>query len=172
MVFGEFVISFGEPRSQRALMYTSTQTSAGELIGICLFGSMRNYADFVVESGSPSDDGWTSSAAPEVYRFLRERCPDPRGDYSERELAMRALEIACYQGADGQADPDPSRGWTRGFTFGQVDHEAEWFAEVILDHELEDEDIAGHHRVIVGIPLWVRTSTLKAVRLYADGDAS
>jgi hypothetical protein len=175
VTFGEFVdlceedkdADVGYPRN--ALMYARVLTRSGLHVGVCLFGSMYNYADYVKDAEDHSKEGWTSSSAPAVARFLRNRCTKGDEDYSQEELARDALQIADSQGI---RHPDAGNGWNRGFTFGDARDVAEWLAEIWYDCDFRGSSRGpgweGIERVLIGAPYWVRTPSLRAVNLYSQ----
>lgn len=150
--FNEFMPhSDGRP-AERTMMYTSSTAKDGTLIGVCLFGKSESYDAFTVER---RPDGWHSSGEPDVLRFLQQR--DPEGPFDPEYVALSALTIAHH----------PASVHREGLTFGDVDHQCEWFAEIYLDFKFSSpitnhsEALDGHSRVLVGAPLWVRTPPTK-----------
>ncbi|KFU78455.1 hypothetical protein SAMN04489729_6874 [Amycolatopsis lurida] len=168
VVFGEFVGT--EPG--RAVMYTTVSEPDGGRIAVCLFGSVHNYADFVADSGAPSQHGWTCSEAGSIRRFLDEECRVRPSWASEEELARDAVKVACSQGEDGAVPVARRRcGWHRGHTYGDTGEVGEWLAEIYCDFDFRKTQLGpqdGHDRVLIGAPFWLRTPSLRAIRLYAD----
>jgi hypothetical protein len=153
MVFGEFVnfpdfdhdanipegSSLPPRKHKHAYMFTRVISPAGTRTAICMYGSMKNFAGCIVEAGTPREEGWVSSAAPDILQMLETRAATPR--YNRAELAYVALDALVGQGLsdsrDHQHPPDLlDNGWRRGFSYGDVQDVAEWFAEVILDEGL------------------------------------
>jgi hypothetical protein len=174
LVFGRFV---GEDEavdgdSLSALIFTSCDYGkiAENGVAVCLFGSMDNFIDFIKTSSPKSERGWTSSAAPNVIGFLRGRWTDDVDEPSREELAGEALKIAERQGIRGRRN-DTWKAWRRGFTYGDVQNVAEWFAEIYLDVDLGTtglNQLGGYRRILVGAPVWIRTPLLRAVRIYDE----
>lgn len=166
IVFGEFSPS-NDP--MHAVMYTEQDLAWRNHVGVCLFGSMDNFADFIAESGpSGVKRGWTSSSAPAVLRYIRSWDVNSSGLQSPESVAAEALKIAKSQGEWTLHRP---HGWQRAFTYGDVIGIGEWFAEIYLDCEFPEDCRPSDNpvgRVWVGAPLWVRTPSLRALRLYSD----
>jgi hypothetical protein len=175
VTFSEFVDLFDESKDadlgypRHALMYSRVLTRSGLGVGICLFGSMQNYADYVKDAENHSKEGWTASSAPAVTRFLRNRCTEGEESYSQEELARQALQIANAQGV---RNPEARNDWNRGFTFGDARDVAEWLAEIWYDCDFRGSSGGpgweGIERVLIGAPYWVRTPSLRAVNLYSQ----
>jgi hypothetical protein len=175
IIFGEFVdqseenkdVDLGYPR--HALMYSRVLTRSGLNVGICLFGSMHNYADYIKDAEDHSKNGWTASSAPAVTRFLQNKCTEGDEDYSQEELAHDALQIADSQGI---RHPDCGNGWNRGFTFGDARDVTEWLAEIWCDYDFRGSPRGlgweGIERALIGAPYWVRTPSLREVNLYSQ----
>jgi hypothetical protein len=176
LVFGEFIHDYPEHLqgiNQRALAFTSCDYDETDKnsVAICLFGSMDNFADYVQTSGTPSENGWTSSAAPSIMNFLSGRWTDAVTEPSREEIAIEALKVADSQGMSGGTMDPPLKGWRRGFTYGDIQDTAEWLAEVYLDVDLPSSGYRrtdGFRRIIVGAPIWIRTPRLRAIRLYSE----
>jgi hypothetical protein len=166
VVFGEFAGG----RSSLALMYTSQSNPDGTRVAVCLFGSLENYADFVVAAGAPSKTGWTSSAAAGIWRFLAEEGRvTPSNWETEEYMAREAVNLALRQGTRGRTAPQD-----RGYVYGDVIDTGEWFAEIFLDYDMTSTDSGpadGHHRVLLGAPLWLRTASPSEIDLYRDPKA-
>ena len=169
VTFGEFVSPDGTP--QRALIYASVSVECGDPVAVCLFGSLENYADFVIEASARRGlGGWTASSAGDIERFLSTGkfengvCCDSRED-----IAHAAVSVCCNQGGTG-VSPDKRKGYNRQFTYGETRGISEWCAEIYLDVDFSEKGTPahGHSRVLVGAPLWIRTPTLRSVYLYSD----
>jgi len=147
-------------------MYTECLGGSGEVVGVCLFGSTDNYAEFVTEGGRPEQYGWTSSASIAVLKFLQEGIIDRGFPTTEEGMAIEALKIAKTQGLTYESG-DRVEAWLRGHTYGDV-LDAEWFAEVFLDVSFDGCTHDGCNRVLVGAPLWIHTPSLRSIRMYSD----
>lgn len=168
MQYGQFVSPDGAPL--RPLMYSRAETDGGNQVGVCLFGSMDNLADFIAESATqPDRGGWTASSAKEIERFLSTgEVEDGTFIDSPEDLAREAVKVACRQ---GETASTRTGGYYRGFTYGETRDVAEWCAEVYCDVDMSNTALGpaeGHSRVLVGAPLWVRTPSLRSVRLYSE----
>lgn len=155
---------------QRALIYASVPVEHGDPVAVCLFGSLENYADFVVEAGARRGDGWTSSAAGDIERFLSTRQSE-NGDiyHSDEEIAREAVKVCCRQG-EKVSSANGRKGHNRNFTYGETRGVSEWCAEIYRDIDLSTSKFGpqyGHSRVLIGAPLRVRTSTLRNILLYS-----
>jgi hypothetical protein len=163
-------------------MFTSTDYDRHDRgsVAVCLYGSMDNFPEYVLEAGPGYRDGWVSSSAPAVYKFIRSHGREFEDPYFEpADMALDALGIADGQGISGVFTGDDTalgtdRAWQRAFTYGEV-RNAEWLAQIYLDvdllatgHNRED----GYRRILVGAPLWIRTSAHSAVELYARSGRS
>jgi hypothetical protein len=141
VVFGEFIHDFQEHmkgENLRSLIFASCDydESDKDSVGICLFGSMDNFADYAKASGTVSETGWTSSAAPSVLNFLSGKWADAVDEPSREEIAIEALKIAGSQGMSGYNGDPPLKGWRRAFTYGDIQDTAEWLADIYLDVDL------------------------------------
>jgi hypothetical protein len=122
VIFGEFVEPFGDENDvsqgypRRALMYAYCVTRSKLRVGVCLFGSVHNYADYVKDAEGHMEDGWTSSAAPAVLRFLHGRCSEGDEFHSREDLAREVLKITDSQGMRKADNGTAHRGWNRAFT--------------------------------------------------------
>ncbi|MFC0112624.1 hypothetical protein [Kibdelosporangium aridum] len=171
VVFGEFADKAGTDLG-RAVMLSPHATETGRKVAVCLFGSMGNFADFVIDAGAPSKVGWTASSAPAICKFLKDECRTPVGWESVEELARGAVMVACSQGENGVI-PESRRhhGWNRGYTYGDILNGGEWLAEIYFDFDFEKTlggPEHGYHRALIGAPLWLRTASPREVRLYAN----
>lgn len=169
ITFGEFISLNGVP--ERALMYINVPVERGDAVAVCLFGSMENYAEFVIEAGTHRGGGWTASSAGDIERFLS------TGQFkngvicdSREDIAREAVKVCCGQGETGPG-PDKPKGYNRNFTYGETGGDCEWCAEIFCDVDLSADELGpecGHSRVLIGAPLWVRTPTLRSIYLYTD----
>src|SRR5437763_1464427 len=145
--------------------------AAGELGGTVeyLYWSTRRTSRFI--------EGWVSSSAPAVYKFLASHGAHIDDPLDPEELAVEALKIAdsqgLYGGFRGRHDAlGLDRPWQRAFTYGDVS-KAEWLAQIYLDIDLLETDNGredGFRRVLIGAPLWIRTPPPEAIRLYTTND--
>lgn len=152
------------------LIHLQTTNRHGQRIDLCLFGSMDN-----LHGSGPLDDftgGWYSSAYWAVQELLNTRGQTNTSQWDDPEsLSVEVLKIALE---DGWL-PDSQRGRpeTRGRTILRAEA-CELMAEVYTDVVLTTSrwtltgDLAGAQRIIVGRPLWVRTTTEEAVTRYAE----
>ncbi|WP_143101986.1 hypothetical protein [Amycolatopsis marina] len=157
------------------VMHTSTRSSSGARVDVCLFGSLQNLADYAGASDN-HPGGWTSSAAGAIELYLenREAVSNSRW-YDPESLALEALKIATEQGVTGPRHEHQGKPSTRGFTLGQA-KESEWLAEIYEDVVLDKDrwtfshDETGHgvDRILIGAPLWIRTPSPQAVTRFRD----
>jgi hypothetical protein len=138
--------------------YTQVTTSIGERVGVCLFGSLDNMADW---AGAKDDfpAGWSSSAWYAIRDLLRSRgvVKDSQWDDDE-QLSVEVLKVATEQGKTPRSVPGEP--WTRGYTLCRAD-DAEWVAEIFMDTRLTPgrwSDLpASVDRILTGALMWVRT---------------
>lgn len=151
------------------VLHTRTQDPDGRQVDICLFGSKEHIRPFHVTE--VYDDGHSSSEASAVMDLIRRRgAPgDPTtGDDDLQYLVREAVKIAAhYEDCPTNRDePYLARLRMNGAA------SCEWFAEVYLDLLLDrdrwrtDERSAAWHRIVIGAPLWVRTTTSKDIRRH------
>lgn len=166
----------GIEKRQGVVMHTSTHSSSGGRVDVCLFGSLENTADYVGGSDQPPA-GWSSSAARAIALYIQSRGTINNSQWDDPEsIAVEALKIATEQGVTGTWDEHEGKPWTRGFTLGHAT-ESEWFAEIYADVVLDkdrwtfngDGGISPDvERILIGAPLWVRTPGAHAVTRYRD----
>jgi hypothetical protein len=182
VVFGEFVTWEVKPERQPALIFTVADYDRKDQgsVAICLYGSMDNFPEYVRSAGPGfADEGWVSSSAPAIYNFLASHGQEIEEPLDPETMARDALTTANGQGlcrdftlastTYGIDEP-----WQRAFTYGDV-AKAEWLAQIYLDIDLLTTEAGredGFRRVLVGAPLWIRTPSLRAIRLYATSDDS
>lgn len=202
VVFGDFMGATSQQSECPAVMFTVVDNSRQyrEATAVCLFGSMDNFPEYIRESGPRTAEGWTSSAARSVFKYLKSQGRDIEGYGSlDRDtpgnMALAALQVARDQGtykAARECTYGLDRPWERSYTYGDA-LEAQWLAQIYLDMTREEiyldiirEDLeAGfeaafdmesfsetipYRRVLIGAPLWIRTPGPRAVRLYAHCD--
>jgi hypothetical protein len=169
--FGEFV---DDVTAKRALIHVDVNVDdRARRVAICMFGSLENYAEFIPRSTDPSprlEHGWTSSAAPDIERFLSTRNVDGVVIRDREDLAREAVRVVLFQGDRGPYT-DASRGYNRSFTYGETNRYAEWCAEIYEDVSLGDTGGGaeeGYDRVLIGAPMWVRTPSPDNIQLYSE----
>ncbi|MFD4257686.1 DUF7019 family protein [Streptomyces sp. NPDC058534] len=151
------------------VLHTRAKDPDGRQVDICLFGSKEHLRPFQVTE--VYDDSHSSSEASAVMDLIRRRGTpgDPTtGDDDLQYLAREALKIAAhYEDCPTNRD-EPYLARLRMNEAASC----EWFAEVYLDLILSrdrwrpDERSAAWHRIVIGAPLWVRTTTSKDVRRH------
>jgi hypothetical protein len=148
LTFSEF-INFGRVENLVSV-FTSTEASDGTRVAIGMFGSKDNLAD-VIAAAPTSTNGWSSSAAPQIFAFIESfgrRVPKLT---HRREIAREAVNLLAHQGGN------LGEGEKRGFTFGHLGDHGEWLMEAYLDEEFEDDSLMTDgrtfDRVILGAPL-------------------
>jgi hypothetical protein len=166
----------GTEKRQGLVLHTTTRSSIGARVEVCLFGSVENTADYIGGSDKPPA-GWSSSAARTIEEYVRSRCTINNSQWDDPEsIAIEALKIATEQGVTGDWDEHKNKPWTRGFTLGHAT-ESEWFAQIYSDVELDKDRWNLDHdrgispdveRILIGAPLWVRTPGAHAVTRYRD----
>lgn len=190
VVFSEFIHVYrkqDEPPRRPTVILTMADYSRRdrESVAVVLFGSMDNYPEYIQDAGPKQGYGWSSSAAPTVFDFIRSQGKDlgsPPNGGTPGELAISAFNIAYSQGIGGfnRACHGMHKPWMRAFTYGEA-REAQWLAQIYLDvsrEELEAEGIDTNayaydfpiSRILVGAPLWIRTPKPHSIMVYADRD--
>jgi hypothetical protein len=180
-VFGEFVTwgKDGVSRSQAVLFTTADYSESDRSsVAVCLFGSMENFPEHVQSAGPGFDkEGWFSSAAPAVFNFIRSHGQALGFPCETREeMALEALNIATSQGvylAGSECDYGTNKPWKRAYTYGDA-KKAEWLAQIYLDVTAEDiaevREEYGYRRVLIGVPLWIRTRRPRSIRIYSQSN--
>jgi hypothetical protein len=188
VVFSEFMHVSSRREDRPTVIFTMVDQSRRDRgsVAVCLFGSMDNYPEYIQDRGPKSNWGWSSSAAPTVFNFIKSHGKElgrhPFGS-TPGEIAGAALQIAYSQGMYGGDYRYPhgmDRPWMRAYTYGDA-REAQWLAQIYLDmtrEQLREEgvDINDYAyklpvgRILIGAPLWIRTPQPHSVRLYADCD--
>ncbi|WP_027343638.1 hypothetical protein [Hamadaea tsunoensis] len=161
-VFAEYAGGGAEAQDTISI-FTESAAGPGRM-AVCMFGSRDNLADMVTDS-TPARRGWSSSAAPEVHRFIRDRHEGRSALIADEfDLAEAAVAIACQQGGDVNQPSD------RGFTYGHLAEVGEWMMEIYHDVDFGERTTrqGDYRRVLIGAPLWVRTPSLEAFVAYAD----
>jgi hypothetical protein len=176
VIFGEFALPNGTPEG--SLMFAKSRASDGTRAVICMFGSLDNFVGRVANTQPVHRRGWTSSCATSVRDFLDARCEfDIQGFESRSNLAFYAYQIAAGQGSSiGGRYP-----WDRGFTYGDIRKSGEWMMEIYFDLHRNDAIESpndsylfrhdAYDRILIGRPLWVRSSSRSSVRIYEDFSA-
>jgi hypothetical protein len=161
-----------------AVIHTQTITDRGRRVDLCMFGSLENLRGFTV-SEEDSVGGWTSSAAPMIEEFIALRGEQvgtrTMGAYQldEEALAVEALKVAVSQGIYSHPDDHRGRPETRAYTIMGFDA-TEYVALIYKDVSLTasrwnlgaDPDLEGASRILIGAPLWMRTTRHDTVRRY------
>ncbi|MFC1403180.1 MULTISPECIES: hypothetical protein [Streptacidiphilus] len=152
------------------LFHLQTTNRAGQRIDLCLFGSLDN-----LHGSGPIDSftgGWYSSAYHAVQELLETQGQVNTSQWDDPEsLSVEVLRIALEDG--WLPNSQPARPETRGRTILRAEA-CELMAEVYSDVVLTEArwsltgDLKGAQRIIVGRPLWVRTTTDDAVVRYAE----
>ncbi|GAA0553579.1 hypothetical protein [Actinomadura livida] len=168
--FAKFV---GGPASDKAaLLHTRTRSTSGQRVELCLFGSLDNTAGF--RTSDALDTGWSSSASQAIEELLQSHGRQNSSQWDDEESrAVEALKIALNQGITGGIAEHENRPWTRGYTLGHA-RNCEWLAEIYTDVILDGHrwdfrgSLAGAERIMVGVPLWVRTASPNSIVRYAE----
>lgn len=145
----------GDKRGHReaGIIHTRTVGSDGTRAEICLFASIHNFADYLSYSEAPM---WSSSSTRAIEEFISCRGKRKSAMYDDDESI--AVEILRTLSNEGMTDERVFRRFAS----------AEWFAEVYHDVTLRKErwdlrpgtDLPEPvDRIVIGAPLWVRTSS-------------
>lgn len=188
VVFGDFMGAPPKQEHRPAVMFTTVHYSRRDQwsVPVCLFGSMDNFLEYIQASGPRTTSGWSSSAAPTVFKFIKSHGRELESRFypsTVGEVAAAALQIAYAQGtykAEQECTFGMDRPWQRAYTYGDA-REAEWLAQIYMDVRREDlgekdiEMVDAHAhapvcRLLIGAPMWIRTPSPRAVRLYANCD--
>ena len=75
LIFGEFRTLPEVPPRKSALVWTVADYDADDQnsVAICLFGSMKNFTEYIQSAPPASTNHWSSSSAPSALGFLRSR---------------------------------------------------------------------------------------------------
>lgn len=168
IVFSELA-NWKEP-SELIVAFTDMCSSDGTRVAVCLFATAVNFVDFL-GTVSTSPGGWASSSAPAVEKYIRDRKYTPDSPWETAEdIAVEAVKLALRQGERSGGDDVVRKPWLRGYTIGQLTDQGEWLAEVYLDVLLADSSLVDgeYDRVLVGAPFWVRTPSIRALKLYDE----
>jgi hypothetical protein len=147
VVFGDFMGATSQQDERPAVMFIIVDYSRRyrESVAVCLFGSMDNFLEYIRESGPLTAEGWTSSAARSVFKYLKSQGRDIEGygllDLdTPGDMAFAALQIAhdqgTYKGA-WECTYGLDRPWERSYTYGDA-VEAQRLAQIYLDMTREE----------------------------------
>ncbi|MGW3936273.1 hypothetical protein [Streptomyces phaeochromogenes] len=161
----------GDPEVLRetCVVHARTVSKRGRRVDLCLFGSIKNLRGYVTTEDEV--EGWTSSAAPAIGELISSRGATNSDGYDDESLAVEALKIALYQGIYTNESEHEGRPETRAFTIGGADS-CEYAALIYKDVALtrsrwnHDLDMRGADRILIGAPIWVRTSQPETIRHY------
>lgn len=161
-----------------AVIHTQTATPEGHRVDLCLFGSLKNLRGFAVPEDDPVG-GWTSSAAPMIEEFIALQGAEVSArtgrayPLDDEALAVEILKVALSQGIYADPADHLGRPETRAYTllgFDATEYVALVYKDVALtpgrwDFRLEPE-MAGVRRILIGAPLWMRTTRQDTIRRY------
>ena len=139
------------------IVHTRTKASNGCRVEYCLFGSIENCAGYLSESKTQTPT-WSSSSTWAIEEFIDNLGRKPAPMYDDDEsIAVEILRTINNEGMTGRH-------------VRKRIAQAEWFAEVYKDVELDkdrwtffrdfrpDTDIPQPvDRIVIGAPLWIRT---------------
>ncbi len=147
---------YPEKSSERTgiIAHTRTVSSDGCRVEICLFGSLDNCADYLSTDGVETSM-WSSSSAWSIEEFIANRGTRPAPIYDDDEsIAVEILRVFNNEGLSKKR------------VFERLTN-AEWFAGVYKDVKL-DKKRWDHRlgvdlpepvdRIVIGQPLWIRSS--------------
>lgn len=160
-----------------AVIHTQSVTQQGR-VDLCLFGSLKNLRGYNI----PEDDGvggWTSSNAPEIEDFIARRGMEVsarRGGgvpLDDEALAVETLKVAVSQGIYTNEADHAGRPETRAYTLIGFDA-SEYVVLAYKDVTLTsgrwnfdgEPEMTGVRRIIIGAPLWLRTTRQDSIRKY------
>lgn len=152
------------------ISYTENQTD----VAVCLFGSRTNVCGQDPEFSEWRGNGWTASAFMGLDAFLRATVDDvdaetlnatvPESSNEVDDLCRFAYRLS-YQQGDDVFGGNPLRPWRRSYTLGHY-RKAEWLAQIYCTATFPRSQGALH--VLVGAPIWIRSSEPEAWLSYAD----
>jgi hypothetical protein len=185
VVFSKFMHATSPRENQPTTIFTMADYSRRnrESVAVCLFGSMENYPEYIQGVDPNVNGGWSSSAAPTVFKFIKSHGRNlgtPPFGGTPGEIAADAFQICVSQGGHVRNSRGMHNPWMRGYTYGDA-KQAQWLAQVYLDMRREEIEAEGIDlndyvynfpvtRILIGAPLWIRTPKPRSVRLYADCD--
>jgi len=156
-----------------AIAYAAVQTADHSAVAVCLFCSMDNFIEFLQDSKPPDNPHWTFSSSPAVARFVQAEGDASSVDgLTQDQIAVEAIKLALDDREVRKGEGGP---WARRpFAFAEIDSKAEWLAEV-YHHVIFEETTTislgvgcpdvRFDQIVVGAPLWIRTSSMRALRL-------
>jgi hypothetical protein len=136
------------------IVHTSTVSSSGCRVELCLFGSIEHCADYLSD---PSVEApmWSSSSTWAIQEFIAHRGAKKAPIYDDDEsIAVEIVRVFNNEGMTGE------------YAFKRIPS-AEWFAEVYHDVSLDrtrwDQRSSKDwphpiDRIVIGAPLWVRSN--------------
>jgi len=138
----------------------------GQTVDVCLFGSMHNYTSWV-RGVDQSPAGWISSSAPDIVALLESAgqtnlLADDAEDYEP--IAVEALKVVTGQGIWAHSEAHNGLPESRAYTLGYA-NPARWCVRIYLDVMLTEDrwlhmdELGNPRRILVGAPLWIRTSS-------------
>ncbi|MGW1132408.1 hypothetical protein [Streptomyces griseoluteus] len=173
---------WGHPRhrlgQRTAVIHARTDTREGRRVDLCLFGGLKNLRGYNVPEDEPVG-GWTSSAAPAIEELIASRGATPGEEegevssFDEEYLAVDTLQVALSQGIYVHPDDHMGRPETRAFTVMGFEA-SEYVALIYRDVSLtpgrwdlqHDQEMMGASRILIGAPLWLRTTRPGSIRTY------
>ncbi|MFJ4032248.1 hypothetical protein [Streptomyces griseoluteus] len=173
---------WGHPRhrlgQRTVVIHARTDTREGRRVDLCLFGGLANLRGYTVPEDDPVG-GWTSSAAPAIEELVASRgaaASEGAGvasSFDEEELAVDTLQVALSQGIYVDPDDHMGRPETRAFTVMGFEA-SEYVALIYKDVRLtpgrwdfqHDQEMMGASRILIGAPLWLRTTRPGSIRTY------
>ncbi len=165
----EFTRYIGVAPRPEVLLHARTQDAEARRVDVVLFGSLDNTG---FRPADTVEEGWTSSAFWAVRNLLASRGRE-HGWGDDQEMGIEALKIALRQGMSGTNGAQFGPPSTRGYTLARA-RNCEWLGVVYLDVELDharwsldrEPGMEDAHRIIVGAPLWARTTATAVTRYW------
>lgn len=143
-----------EPTKKAVILHTRIKSSDASRVEICLFGSIDNCVGYLKADQAPAPV-WSSSSTWAIEEFIEHKGIKAAPVYDDdEEIAVEILRVLNNEGM------------TDKYAF-TADPSSEWFAQVYKDVELDKgrwdlrrgEDIPEPvDRIVIGAPLWVRSS--------------
>lgn len=145
-------------QGKAVIVHTRTVASDGCRVEICLFGSIENCAGYLSAPKDSDPPIWRASSTWAIEEFIENLGlkPAPPYDDSDQSIVFEILRTLNNEGMTGRH-------------VSRRIESAEWFAQVYKDVELDKErwdirpgaDIPKPvDRIVVGMPLWVRSNEL------------
>ncbi|MEV3938617.1 hypothetical protein AB0K52_21915 [Glycomyces sp. NPDC049804] len=151
------------------ISYTETGTD----VAVCLFGSRTNVCGQDPEFPEWRGNGWTASTFMGLDSLLRATVDDvdpdtlnarvDDDDQDRDELCRFAYRLSYHQG--DILGENPVRPWRRAYTLGHC-RKAEWLAKI--HYTATFSRARGRLHVLVGAPIWIRSTKPEAWVSYAD----